>query len=188
MTWYTFGGSVNDYVEVPDLGYVDSAQSGSTNTKRPPVGTLLLVQDVETQETSVSLTTLGGSPITSVETLAYGYVAFRADLGIPLIKVSADNGVNWKFLVAMEALTGGAEAANEAAAAAVSAAASAAAATAADARQKANTRLEVWATGDNYEGPYPTPLPTGYLAYTFVGWRDPGTLSSPKDDWLEPAS
>lgn len=95
MANYSYGGDPSHFVEVPD----DSAPG---QTKRPAAGAPVIVQDAATFGAVSGLTDPGGNPITSVVTLAYGYLGFVCTS--PAVRVSADSGVSFKRLVGVEAL------------------------------------------------------------------------------------
>lgn len=78
----TFGTLVDPshVVEVPDPSFVDEA--GTTRTKRPAAGSVLLVVDAD------DLT-----PLDPITTDAYGYWSYTSTTD--WIKVSGDGGVTW---------------------------------------------------------------------------------------------
>jgi len=92
---YTYGLDATHFVEIPD-----PAVPGQT--KRPPAGTLLVVQDAITLLTPDTLTDTLGADITDVLTTDYGYVSFKASS--PTLRVSGDAGATWHRLVGAEAI------------------------------------------------------------------------------------
>lgn len=95
MATFTFGNSTNDYVEVIDETYVDPLGAGRVRMVRPAAGFAVKVKNFATD-----------ADLADGVTVADGQLAVYTTTDIPKIKVSGDNWVTWRWLIAQEAAGG----------------------------------------------------------------------------------